>query len=277
MERETNPDVLLLETPAGRSDQPEEEPKHSDPPARRSFFDSYPMYLLYAAVGFTQCVLAATVGHGVGVVTGLVATATALPLSLLAAPDRKLPPVLRSTQKSATKLLSSPQTLRAVRVLCKGSVLFAALLTLVRALGSDGMAKGPRLGFPGQCPRGFEVGCARVALTYANGADDLQPLMLSASTEAAERAVRRWVASEPRSTILAEGSTDSAEFSPVVYVHSRHLSFLWGFPDDLWVRLTPQGDGATLVEAQGSLRVGKGDMGVNGKRIGRLWRFLQQV
>lgn len=41
----------------------------------------------------------------------------------------------------------------------------------------------------------------------------------------------------------------------------------WGFKDDVVIRLTPQGDG-TRIDVRSKSRVGKGDLGVNAKRIG---------
>jgi uncharacterized protein (DUF1499 family) len=41
----------------------------------------------------------------------------------------------------------------------------------------------------------------------------------------------------------------------------------WGFKDDVVIRLTPQGAG-TRIDVRSKSRVGKGDLGVNAKRIG---------
>ncbi|MBC7505868.1 MAG: DUF1499 domain-containing protein, partial [Sandarakinorhabdus sp.] len=40
----------------------------------------------------------------------------------------------------------------------------------------------------------------------------------------------------------------------------------WGFKDDVVIRLTPAGTG-TRVDMRSKSRVGKGDLGVNAKRI----------
>jgi uncharacterized protein (DUF1499 family) len=50
-------------------------------------------------------------------------------------------------------------------------------------------------------------------------------------------------------------------------IHARFVSLLWGFADDVFVRLSCNAEtGAVLLEAQGQLRVGVGDMDVNVKR-----------
>lgn len=55
-------------------------------------------------------------------------------------------------------------------------------------------------------------------------------------------------------------------------MHARFVSKLWGFADDLFVRVACDDRGLALVEAQGQLRLGVGDMDVNLARVARLWR-----
>ena len=62
---------------------------------------------------------------------------------------------------------------------------------------------------------------------------------------------------------------------PPLWNARRHLSWFFGFPDDLWVRVTDSDQpGTCLVEAQGSLRIGGDDLMVNQARIARLWKDL---
>jgi uncharacterized protein (DUF1499 family) len=62
-------------------------------------------------------------------------------------------------------------------------------------------------------------------------------------------------------------ATEALEAAPETVIHARFVSLLWGFADDVFVRLSCDAEtGEVLVEAQGQLRVGVGDMGVNVKR-----------
>lgn len=73
---------------------------------------------------------------------------------------------------------------------------------------------------------------------------------------------------EPRSRLIA-GGPDSGMATWEV------RSAVWGFPDYVTAKVTPNGDGARLVILS-RLRFGKGDMGVNAKRVARVLKALEQ-
>jgi uncharacterized protein (DUF1499 family) len=49
---------------------------------------------------------------------------------------------------------------------------------------------------------------------------------------------------------------------------------LWGFTDDVWIRLSLDEDGQTCVEMASASRKGSGDLGTNTRRIARFLRSL---
>lgn len=51
---------------------------------------------------------------------------------------------------------------------------------------------------------------------------------------------------------------------------------LWKFTDDVWVRLSLDGDGQTRVDAVSASRVGRGDLGTNARRIARFLRGVDR-
>jgi uncharacterized protein (DUF1499 family) len=97
------------------------------------------------------------------------------------------------------------------------------------------------------------------------------PVQMPTTLPAATSALLDWIRQQPRTTLLAvhrPSSTASAlEAVQETVIHARFVSLLWGFADDVFVRLSCNAKtGAVLVEAQGQLRVGVGDMEVNVKR-----------
>ncbi len=139
------------------------------------------------------------------------------------------------------------------------------LLLLVR-LGSPDV---PLDTWPAACPAWLPDGCSRVAQAATSNAGALKPLRLHAPrTHVADAAVA-W-AERNRGTLLqrsrAEGGT---------LLHFRFTSRLWSFADDTLLLLTCAPDGATRVQAQSQLRLGRGDLGVNRARLEQLWLALQ--
>ncbi|WP_425053691.1 DUF1499 domain-containing protein [Psychromarinibacter sp. S121] len=74
---------------------------------------------------------------------------------------------------------------------------------------------------------------------------------------------------EPRTTRLA----GSVEDGRITYVAR---SLVWGFPDYITVAAVPEGEGARLA-VYSRLRFGRGDMGVNRKRLDRWLHRLDAV
>ncbi|KIY97449.1 hypothetical protein MNEG_10513 [Monoraphidium neglectum] len=137
------------------------------------------------------------------------------------------------------------------------------LLLLVRAASPD--PKATAAAFPERCTK--LEGCGRVAERHPHRAGPEVPLKLRTTLEGARGAAAAWVRALPRAEVLydaADGGADGG--GRALLVHARVLTFFWGFADDFWVRLSCAGDGAALVEAQGQLRLGVGDLGVNPAR-----------
>lgn len=106
------------------------------------------------------------------------------------------------------------------------------------------------------------------------------PLRLPTPLPNATEAVLRWIRSRPRAEVLlvqhappAAPADGAAAPAASAFIHARFVSLLWGFADDVFVRLTcvPAGADAdssgetqaALLEVQGQLRLGVGDLEVN--------------
>jgi hypothetical protein len=55
-------------------------------------------------------------------------------------------------------------------------------------------------------------------------------------------------------------------------IHAEARTRLWKFTDDVWIRLSLDGDGQTRVDMVSASRVGRGDLGTNARRIARFLR-----
>ena len=88
------------------------------------------------------------------------------------------------------------------------------------------------------------------------------PFRLAVGEAEGWRAVRRAVADLPRTSIVDEGK---------YYVHAECRSRLFGFVDDLELRLV---ESQGIVAIRSSARVGYSDLGVNRKRVERLRQEL---
>ncbi|KAF6251862.1 hypothetical protein COO60DRAFT_579237 [Scenedesmus sp. NREL 46B-D3] len=162
-----------------------------------------------------------------------------------------------------------------------GMAVWLLLLVLVRVASPDVQSKG----FPDACPFSKQLGCSRVARDKPHRAAGLRPVEMPTTLPAATSAVLEWIRQQPRATVLTvhrgPSGTDSAasggqEAAQQAVAHARFVSLLWGFADDVFVRLSCDADnGAVLLEAQGQLRVGVGDMEVNVKRNAALLAAME--
>lgn len=76
--------------------------------------------------------------------------------------------------------------------------------------------------------------------------------------------------------IAASGWT-VLEADPVAgEVHAEAHTRLWKFTDDVWIRLSLDGDGQTRVDMVSASRVGRGDLGTNARRIARFLRGVDR-
>jgi uncharacterized protein (DUF1499 family) len=96
---------------------------------------------------------------------------------------------------------------------------------------------------------------------------DLKPLELPLSPPEARERIGRAVAVLPRWRVEADAPTDP--------LHLTRRTPLWGFTDDITLRLEPTPTG-TRVHARSKSRVGVGDFGQNHRNILELFGALAQ-
>ena len=59
-------------------------------------------------------------------------------------------------------------------------------------------------------------------------------------------------------------------------IHAEARTRLWGFTDDVTIRVSLDGDGMTRVDVVSQSRVGKADLGTNARRIARFLHALDR-
>lgn len=222
-------------------------------------------------LGLAQAIAAHSWRNSVGVVFGAVAFFAGAALHLAWPPSsaQLKPPPPRWARRTAQAL----------------SVFVLALLAVRMASSPDPQVAA----FPGSCPAGLQGkhGCSRVALERPHRApiiggaslSPLQPFRARALLSDVEAEVLRWVAQQPRVTILKHvshsraGGADEGGF-----LHVRAVTPVWGFADDVFVHWRcSRMVGEAVVEVQGQLRLGVGDMGVNVKRNAAILAHLKRA
>eukprot|EP00752_Nemacystus_decipiens_P012653 g11207.t1 len=106
-------------------------------------------------------------------------------------------------------------------------------------------------------------GCTRVA--EVGGNKGIAVPKFKASVTEVQDVAKAWLESQPRTKI----ETDTPG-----YLHAKSLSFLFGFPDSVGVKVFKNKAGATEVWVQSELRIGDGDLNVNYKRMEALLGHL---
>eukprot|EP00889_Picochlorum_renovo_P007243 jgi/Picre1/34273/NNA_001747.t2 len=101
------------------------------------------------------------------------------------------------------------------------------------------------------------------------------PSSACASKDDIGQIAREWVVqSHAFSTILE----DTADEDGGTFIHARILSTVFGFADDLFMSIQDAEDGSGIsVRAQGQLRLGVSDIGVNARRNKKFLQHLQQA
>lgn len=101
------------------------------------------------------------------------------------------------------------------------------------------------------------------------------PSSACASKDDIGQIAREWVVqSHAFSTILE----DTADEDGSTFIHARILSTVFGFADDLFMSIQDAEDGSGIsVRAQGQLRLGVSDIGVNARRNKKFILHLQQA
>lgn len=114
---------------------------------------------------------------------------------------------------------------------------------------------------PDACPSHLPQGCATIKIS------------LQASSRDVGAAVKAW-ASKNHGIVLTD-----ARFSVFSVLHFQFTSFVWGFADDTWINTScdSEQNRQTIVSGISMLRLGRGDLGVNAKRLALLSTHLQNT
>jgi len=144
---------------------------------------------------------------------------------------------------------------------------FAALLITIHISSPD-----PHIdAFPASCGSNM-FGCSRVAEMGSQATRGLKPLHLMTSVNVTRAAVEKYISEQAGGMVL---------LTKHGFVHGRFVSLVFGFADDFFVRVQcedkPEGKSVAVVEAQGQLRIGKSDLGVNARRNKRFFEYLQSL
>jgi uncharacterized protein (DUF1499 family) len=154
-----------------------------------------------------------------------------------------------------------------------GFGIYVALLVTIRYNSPD-----PQLtSFPASCGSNIH-GCSRIATENAQTARGLEPFLANSSINDTQSAVEEWITSQAGMRVIYSSSKISSKHlhqGGKGFAHARVVTPIWGFADDFMVGFTCDNDsGKVLVEAQGQLRIGKSDLGVNVRRNKRFYTWL---
>lgn len=97
---------------------------------------------------------------------------------------------------------------------------------------------------------------------------DVQPITVTATLPIVREQVIQLVQTKGWD-VLESGSTDTA-------VYATETSLLYGFKDDVVIRLTPAGDDNVRIDMRSNSRVGESDLGQNAARIMAFLSALEQ-
>jgi len=130
--------------------------------------------------------------------------------------------------------------------------------------------------FPSECPPGLPIGCSRVAVLNSHRTGGVEPLEVRGVELGLVTDAFKSTAEKAGGRLLYRGAI--ADGSAGEFQHYRFISTLFGFPDDLFARVSLTAEeAAVLVEVQGQLRIGYGDMDVNTNRNIRLLRSVKEA
>lgn len=106
-----------------------------------------------------------------------------------------------------------------------------------------------------------------VAAHHARAYRDLAPLAWAAPPDAAYAAVAAHVRADPDLTVVSEDPARRL-------IHLTATSGVFGFVDDVAVRVSAASDGASRVDVRSRSREGRSDLGVNARRVRALLAAL---
>jgi len=114
---------------------------------------------------------------------------------------------------------------------------------------------------PGAAPLGYDPGFAAI---QARGYPDLAPLTLPGTP--ADVHAKAFLAAQKMGWTIVGGGIPRGGSLDSGRIEATDTVPWWGFKDDIVIRLSPDGSG-TKIDVRSKSRVGKGDLGVNAKRI----------
>jgi uncharacterized protein (DUF1499 family) len=116
---------------------------------------------------------------------------------------------------------------------------------------------------------GWIEGLTRNVAELSHGARDraLRPVMLAMEPGAAVEWAAGVIAGLPRWAVVAVDGSGRT-------LHATHTTRIWRFVDDVHIRFEPAG-GCTVIRAASQSRVGKGDLGQNGRNLKMLTTALR--
>eukprot|EP01102_Stenamoeba_stenopodia_P017306 TRINITY_DN6184_c0_g1_i1.p1 TRINITY_DN6184_c0_g1~~TRINITY_DN6184_c0_g1_i1.p1 ORF type:complete len:271 (-),score=51.69 TRINITY_DN6184_c0_g1_i1:104-916(-) len=155
-------------------------------------------------------------------------------------------------------------------------VFFAFILIIIHLIG-----KGPDPidGFPSACKR--LTNCARIAPTNANlnstiWPDPSKPPIFTSNdnaTAAVMGVFENWLDVQTGSPVIIYKGPNANDTNNLLY-HVRFVTFVFGFPDDLFVLLNPVNTENVAIWIQGAAREGIKDFNVNQARVESLVSYV---
>lgn len=216
-----------------------------------------PLFAIGAVVAAVQTAMSASVGHVLGVLSGIAAVgACAAGAYLLCIRHWPRQSKIHRAMGLVPLLLVWSVGLMWVRSSSPSRATFAR-------------------SFPNACTKAN--GCSRIADAIPGGASEgshrcdpyCEPLSFDASAADVRRAVVDWIDDSFQATVVFDDSVHN-------YVHARFLSVAIGFADDFGVQIVCN-DTASRVWVQSELTFGGNDLGVNPSRTARFMVDMAQA
>jgi len=137
------------------------------------------------------------------------------------------------------------------------------LLLLVHLVGKDPSQSS----FPAGCRK--KTNCTRLTTDISTNVRGEGLICPQANTtlKTANGAAKDWINSKSRSDMLTDKPT---------FLHARFVSSFWGFPDDFYVELVCQENGAVAFWVQSEARLGTGDFGVNEQNVKEFTEYINR-
>ena len=198
-------------------------------------------------MGLIELILAATWDHSIGITFGALLSLFSLLGMFIVTQDKWY-----STQNTILK------------VICFIFYFSLALVVLLFIIVHFAGMSSPPNSFPTECGPGHQENCVRLTdEQHFNIPDTYKVPSFATTNQNALNLVKTWVQKYARTDILY--------FSNAT-LHSRFLSFFFGFPDDFYAQVVCVNHSARIY-LQSQSRLGTGDFGVNLNRVVRFLNF----